>query len=41
MKEKLENISTKKKNIFFECTHCGFMTQYEVELKSHKLIHYI
>ena len=30
-----------KKELFFECTYCGFMTQYEVELRTHKLIHYI
>ena len=30
-----------KKNPFFECIHCGFMTQYETEWKMHKLIHYI
>jgi len=31
----------RKKELFFECTHCGFMTQYEIEWKTHKLIHYI
>jgi len=41
MKEKLEKISEKNKNPFFECTHCGFMTMYEEELKTHRLIHYI
>ncbi|QLH10854.1 hypothetical protein [Nitrosarchaeum sp. AC2] len=41
MKERLENITVKKKELFFECAHCGFITQYETELKSHKLIHYI
>ena len=30
-----------KKNPFFECIHCGFMTKYETEWKLHKLIHYI
>ena len=41
MKENLAKLSEKKKELFFECTHCGFMTQYEVELRTHKLIHYI
>lgn len=41
MKERLENITIKKKDLFFQCIHCGFMTRYETELKSHKLIHYI
>ena len=25
----------------FSCTHCGFITQYEVELNTHMKIHYI
>ena len=41
MKEKLEKISANDNNPFFECTHCGFMTRYEEELKTHRLIHYI
>jgi len=41
MKEKLDKMSTKKKEMFFECTHCGFMTKYEEELNTHRLIHYI
>lgn len=41
MKEKLEQISDVDKNPFFSCTHCGFMTMYEEELKTHRLIHYI
>jgi len=41
MKEKIAKLGEKKKELFFECTHCGFLTQYEVELKTHKLIHYI
>lgn len=41
MKEKLEKISDNEKNPFFECTHCGFMTRYEDELRTHRLIHYI
>ena len=41
MKEEIAKIGDKKKDLFFECTHCGFMTLYEVELRTHKLIHYI
>ena len=41
MKEKLDTISDKNKNPFLECTHCGFMTMYEEELRTHRLIHYI
>ena len=41
MKEKLAKLGGKKKKLFFECTHCGFMTLYEVEWKTHRLIHYI
>ena len=25
----------------FSCPHCGFVTQYEVELNTHKRIHYL
>ena len=41
MKENLDKISDVNRNPFFECTHCGFMTQYEEELRTHRLIHYI
>lgn len=41
LKEKLEKISTANKESFFECTHCGFITQYETEWKAHKIIHYL
>ena len=41
MKEKLERIAEKKKELFFECTHCGFMTRYETEWKAHKVVHYL
>ena len=41
MKEKLDKVSDTDRNPFFECTHCGFMTQYEEELRTHRLIHYI
>ena len=39
--KKLKENSEQKKELFFECTHCGFMTLYEEELRTHKLIHYI
>lgn len=41
MKEKLDKIPKTNSNPFFECTHCGFMTMYEEELTTHRLIHYI
>jgi len=41
MKEKLEKHGQSRQDLFFECTHCGFMTLYEVEWRTHKLIHYI
>ena len=41
MKEKLEKVSDNENSPFFECTHCGFMTRYEEELRTHRLIHYI
>lgn len=41
MKEKIDKVSDTDRNPFFECTHCGFMTQYEEELRMHRLIHYI
>ena len=41
MKEKLSKLGQKRNDLFFECTHCGFMTPYEVEWRTHKLIHYI
>jgi hypothetical protein len=41
IKEKLAKLGKNKKDLFFECTHCGFMTQYEIEWRNHKLIHYI
>ena len=30
-----------KKELFFACAHCGFMTRYEPEWRTHQLIHYI
>lgn len=41
VKEKLAKLSEEKKDLFFECTHCGFVTLYEEELRTHNLIHYI
>jgi len=41
MKEKLAKLAETKKDLFFECTHCGFMTLYEEEWRTHKLIHYL
>jgi len=41
MKENLDKVSDTDRNPFFECTHCGFMTRYEEELRTHRLIHYI
>ncbi|MEK0319823.1 MAG: C2H2-type zinc finger protein [Nitrosopumilus sp.] len=33
--------STVTQSDMFSCTHCGFVTRYEVELKTHMLIHYL
>ena len=33
--------ATESQNNMFSCTHCGFVTQYEVELNAHMRIHYI
>ena len=41
IKEKLSKLSEIKKELFFECTHCGFITLYEEEWRVHKLIHYL
>lgn len=41
MKEQLDKIFNNSNNPFFECAHCGFMTRYEGELRTHRLIHYI
>lgn len=41
MKEKLAKLAEQKKDLFFECTHCGFLTLYEAEWRTHRLIHYI
>jgi len=41
MKGNSDKVSDTYRNPFFECTHCGFMTRYEEELRTHMLIHYI
>jgi hypothetical protein len=33
--------TAESQNNMFSCTHCGFITQYEVELNTHMKIHYI
>ena len=37
----LESYTGKSQNDMFSCTHCGFITQYEVDLNIHMRIHYI
>ncbi len=37
----LESDTAESQNSMFSCTHCGFVTQYEVELNAHMRIHYI
>ena len=37
----IESDSTESKNDMFSCTHCGFVTMYEVELNAHMRIHYL
>ena len=39
--EKLGKLCSRKNDLFFECTHCGFLTRYEEELRTHRLIHYV
>ena len=36
-----ESDTAQYQNNMFSCTHCGFITQYEVELNTHMKIHYI
>jgi len=33
--------SEKQQNDMFSCTHCGFITQYQVELDVHMRMHYL
>lgn len=37
----IENNSAESKHEMFSCTHCGFVTQYQVELNAHMRIHYL
>ena len=37
----IEQDTTKSQNDMFSCTHCGFVTMYEVELNAHMRIHYL
>lgn len=37
----IENTSSQSEHEMFSCTHCGFVTQYQVELNAHMRIHYI
>ncbi len=37
----IERTTTKSKHELFSCTHCGFVTQYQVELNVHMRIHYL
>ena len=36
-----ESDTAESQNSLFSCTHCGFVTPYEVELNTHMRIHYI
>ena len=36
-----ESDAAESQNDMFSCTHCGFVTQYEMELNMHMRIHYI
>ena len=37
----IENTTPKSEHEMFSCTHCGYVTQYQVELNVHMRIHYI
>jgi len=37
----IEDDATGSQNDMFSCTHCGFVTMYEVELNAHMRIHYL
>lgn len=37
----IENTTIHSEHDLFSCTHCGFVTQYEVELNTHTKIHYM
>jgi len=37
----IERTTPESEHEMFSCTHCGFVTQYQVELNTHMRIHYI
>ena len=37
----IERTTVESEHEMFSCTHCGFVTQYQVELNAHMRIHYI
>ena len=37
----IEEDNAESQNDMFSCTHCGFVTMYEVELNAHMRIHYL
>ena len=37
----IENTTPQSEHEMFPCTHCGYVTQYQVELDVHMRIHYI
>lgn len=37
----LQSQSKSQQNQLFSCTHCGFVTQYQVELTVHMRMHYL
>ena len=37
----IEKDAAESQNDMFSCTHCGFVTMYEVELNAHMRIHYL
>ena len=37
----IERDDAESQNDMFSCTHCGFVTMYEVELNAHMRIHYL
>lgn len=37
----IERIASESEHEMFSCTHCGFVTQYQVELDTHMKIHYV
>ena len=37
----IEDDDAESQNDMFSCTHCGFVTMYEVELNAHMRIHYL